>query len=282
MTDNENGLNKTTSKLNFSKWWNTFELAERQLAYWQIGPLQIWLLHEQNEWSLRHLSLPDPFCAESQIEVSSQRTVPAELHTQRFAIRQRNSQVRLTPRCPDRPMISRPSSPFSITAKERVTLYLSTPVWVSIEVGSPARSLLDIPTYRPSDTWFGPDTLQGELCYASRLQARFHADEIQWTPHRAITSVEIINSTKTAILLERLCLPLPHFSIYSNDKNFLWTQSATLELTGEDGLAHLRIHRLPPTEAGQVQRLSPAREPISDNFMFRAISALFPNSGNFL
>lgn len=266
----------------FSRWWGDFSIDENQAAAWQIGPLKLWLRHGQSEWSLCTETKADPMTAESRIQIPYLGTLPDSETHQRFAIQQKKSAVQVSPLTADRPMISRPLSPFAITAKERVTLFISTPIWIRIAVGSPARTLVDIPSYRPSDSWFGPDTTQGELCYASRMHAQMNTENISWTPHRAITTVELINPTNASILLERLCLPLPHFSIFSSQENLLWTEGATFELTGEDGLAHLRIHRSPPREAGRVKLETPPRDPRQENIVFRAISALFPSGGSFL
>jgi hypothetical protein len=107
----------------------------------------------------------------------------------------------------------------------------------------------------------------------------FNTDDVQKTPHRAITCVEIVNASTSAILLERFSLPLPHFSIFSDKDCTLWTEAATLELTGDEGLAQIRMQKSPPKEAGTVSRQGSAREPISDNFVFRAFSALFTGTG---
>ena len=87
---------------------------------------------------------------------------------------------------------------------------------------------------RPSDTWFGPSTLEGELCYESKTAVRFNLDNVPRRPHRAISVVRIRNRTDTQLSLERLKIPLPNLSLFGTEDGQLWTESITLE-RDEDG-----------------------------------------------
>jgi hypothetical protein len=89
------------------------------------------------------------------------------------------------PMLADRPVVVRARQSVFIPPGEEAMLYLSTPVWVSIDLGEPARALREIPVLRLSDTWFGPSTREGELCYAARTHARNHLDQVPRRPHRA-------------------------------------------------------------------------------------------------
>ena len=53
-------------------------------------------------------------------------------------------------------------------------IYVSTPLWVRVDVHDPPQFLQEIPVIRPSDTWFGPSTREGELGYAGRTHGRLN------------------------------------------------------------------------------------------------------------
>jgi len=49
--------------------------------------------------------------------------------------------------------------PLGVPPGEQASVYVSSPLWVRIETGKPAKLLCELPTFRPSDTWFGPNTI---------------------------------------------------------------------------------------------------------------------------
>ena len=175
----------------------------------------------------------------------------------------------------NRPVISRPVTPFHLPAGEEATLFVSTPVWLHLAAAKPLRDLTDVPIQRPSDTWFGPSTREGQLCYDSRTSGRLHLEEVPQRPHRAVTRVVIRNDGSDALRLERLSLPAPFLAVFEADDGLLWTTPVTLvrEPSGEMGT--VKIHENPPQEARHARRLSPPREKPTHASLVRALSALF-------
>jgi hypothetical protein len=121
-------------------------------------------------------------------------------------------------------MVAFAETPFYIPANEHVTIYVSSPIWIKIEVGSRKTFLEEIPTMVLSDTWYGPNTREGELCYASPTFCRSDISEFKFRAHRVITPIVIFNSAKTPLLFERISIPLPFLSIYADVNGFLWTE----------------------------------------------------------
>ena len=73
-----------------------------------------------------------------------------------------------------------------------MTIYVSSPVWIRLETAT--GTLLDeLPTIRQSDTWHGPNTREGELCYASRTFCRTNIDALPIRQNRALSPVIIYN-----------------------------------------------------------------------------------------
>jgi hypothetical protein len=123
------------------------------------------------------------------------------LQISRYSVRQTESQVSLQPALADRPVVSRPEDPLYVPPGESVTLYLSTALWILIELAESDRLLQELPSFRMSDTWFGPSTVDGEFCYATRTAGRVRLENVPRRYHRAVTPLRIRNTAKDALAL---------------------------------------------------------------------------------
>ena len=135
--------------------------------------------------------------------------------------------------------------------------------------------LQSIAIQRLSDTWFGPSTLEGELCYASTTHCRLNVKELPQRTHRVITPVLIRNQANTTLLLERLNLPTPLLPLYCSSSGQLWTPQVTLTREKDGDQAELIIDNKPPVEAGQLLKLNEARDIADNGVLFRAFNTVF-------
>lgn len=206
------------------------------------------------------------------VEAPDWRGLPA---VERFAVRGDDTTVHLSPLTADRSVVARPIEPVSVPAAQDVTIFLSSPLWLRLEVGRARALLFETPIYRPSDTWFGPSPREGELCYATRAHFRVRRDEVPEWPHRAITAVRIHNVGAAPLRLERLNLAVLHLPVYGTEAGALWTPDVVLRTRVGVDFAPLEIQSPPPTHAPDAVELSPARIRTTSNPVVRAFSNLF-------
>src|SRR5690625_5517561 len=76
---------------------------------------------------------------------------------------------------------------------------------------------MEIPTKILSDTWFGPNTQMGTLCYASKTYTRSSRQEVTPRPHRAVTPVTVRNQSEELLSIDKLSIPVPHLALYGRD-----------------------------------------------------------------
>lgn len=183
-----------------------------------------------------------------------------ELVTHRYSVRTTEEKVALQPLLADRPVVTRPEHPLSILPGEAVTLYISTPLWVCVRLVESERTLQEVPSHRMSDTWFGPSTREGELCYATRTTGRLRVDSLPRRLHRALTPLHVRNRSEEILALERVQLPARHLALYTTPDDVLWTEAVTMIHT--DGMqgADVRIKDGPPSEVDRARRLQDPRE----------------------
>ena len=264
----------------FAPWWGPLELDADSPRRWRIGPRRLWMSRRRQEFSVAHAAGDDPLDASLELGVpDSENDIPESAHRMRFALSQDAPAPELVPALADRAAIVRPDAPLVVPPDEEVTLYVSSPVWLVIRLPANGsedepRTLLEVPTWRPSDTWFGPDTLRGELAYALATTGRFELDPTG-PPHRTTTPIRVRNREPAPLRIERLKVPLPNLSLYATDRR-LWTTALTLDHDEDEERTALELTSGAPREAGtDAVRLAPPREATSGNLVMRAFARIF-------
>ena len=114
--------------------------------------------------------------------------------------------------------------------------------------------VVDEPIVRPSDTWFGPNTQAGELCYAARMTARLHLENVSVQPGRAISAVHVHNRSTSALDVHRIKIPVESLSLFASADGHLWTESLSLERSASSNDATVRLESRPedPSASRQV------------------------------
>ena len=268
-------------------WWGTVSLNEGSGGRWDVGPSTLWLYRSANEWRLFCRLPSDPAAVDPMLN-RSQRIVPLpapdlaelleatddRLQVSRYSFRRTEAPISLQPALADRPVVSRPEHPLFVPPEESVTLYLSTPLWVRIELAESERRLQDVPSFRMSDTWFGASTVEGELCYATRTAGRLRLDNLPRRYHRAVTPLRIKNMATDALALERVQLPVQHLALYTTPSNQLWTQAVTMTRSeGREG-AGVQIRGGPPADAKGAKRIQEPREASKKGLFMSTFSAV--------
>lgn len=261
---------------NSIEWWGQNRFALDQVRRWRLGPSRLWVERREFEWRLHQLEQAEnnDIVIEAG-ELTDSGEIDSKANLDRYATSSNGMLFTVTPQLADRPLVVRPETPLFVPSGEDVTLYVSTPLWMRLEAGPPNRLLSDRPTQRPSDTWFGPSTLVGELCYASRTSGRLRLAELPQRPHRAITPVRIRNNAKDVLGLERVKVPVQYLALYRSAAGGLWTQTATLIREQDGDFAALQLGRRAPSEAAGAERVTPPRQQAEGHLALRAFSRLF-------
>lgn len=260
-----------------SGWWEPQEVPLGQMLCCRIGPLHLRLEHAAAEWRIasEHEDEAPDTSPPASLELASGYLSDDDI--ERYVAPRSGDEVRLQPMLPDRPVVIRPRQPVFLPSHAETTLYLSTPVWLRIEVGSAEPIVLrEVPAIELSDTWFGPSTREGELCYSDKTRARSSLAEVPYRPHRVLTAVRVRNEAATVLPLEKLSLPVPALSVYGAADGSLHTQEVSLLRAADSDMATLKIEDRPGPAAGTVMRLSEARQS-GRGGLVRAFSLLFGN-----
>jgi len=267
------------SNTNESLFWRTYNLEQADSLMINFGPLTMAIQHSEPEWMICNqwsATTESDTLMISATATITKETLPILENSERFVLGKTGESVLLKPALADRPVIIKPREPFNLAPGAETKLYVSSPLWISISVGSPSVQLKETPIIRPSDTWFGPSTLEGMLCYASKTHGYLHCDELPMRMHRAVTPVKIVNDAESTFLLERFSLPAPHLKLFcDSESKFLWTQPLTLIREKDEATASLKLEEGPPSEAlNAIQIGNPRVEP-DKSALTRALDTLF-------
>ncbi len=265
-----------TNPNNNTYWWGEFTLGHHLSHEWHIGPLTLLTRCVPGEWQLAYSRNSEIDEQESGWSINETDQLPESGDNfARFVFKETKGILTTTPLLADRAVIARPHKPFHLTAGEEATLYLSSPLWLQLAAGTAKKKLTEIAMQRPSDTWFGPSTLEGELAYASTTHCRLNLDELPRRTHRAITPLNIRNQADSTLLVERLNLPAPLLPLYASQDGSLWTPKITLTREKDGDMAALKVDNTAPSEAGNTTRVSEPRQKSSGRVLIRAFNAVF-------
>lgn len=255
-----------------SKWWGDIELPEESWCRWQLGEMQLLAWHSEFEWRFAWTRDADPLRGEVRFDLG-QCEVPESdtLDQARFVIGKKSSLLQINLQLADRAMVARPEIPVSVPAGEAANLLVSTGIWLQLSVNG--SRLLDLPVNRASDTWFGPNTREGEMCYFCLTRARTTQSGMPTYPHRATTPIRVVNNSSEMLRIERLRVPTPMLALYENERGEFVTESLTYQLDTKSTDAVLEIDAMPGT--GNDTLLSTARQSREDGKVTEALSRLF-------
>ena len=141
--------------------WGKFEIKENNIYFWQIGDLKLWCKRSADELQIAYNHKNE----QDEITTGIDET-PEDKSWSRWSFKKtKKIEIKISPQFPDRPVVVKPESPFSLAKGTSAKIYIRIPLWFRIELtGKSTDTIQDIPTVILSNTWFGT-FFEGELCY---------------------------------------------------------------------------------------------------------------------
>lgn len=265
------------------RWWGEVTLPFGGVGRWRAGPSTVHVERRASDWRVWHEGGDDAYAVAAERVRAVEDGAPERPSTLRFSFAETPDTLAVRPSLAERPVIVRPETPLAVPPGETVTLYASTPVWMALKFEvrrarrgrAPATDLAvvaELPTARPTDTWFGPNTREGELCYAVRTAARTEIDELPLRPHRATTAITVENQAATPLDVARIAVPLPFLALHVDASGRLWTDGVRF-VHEPDG--DTTVQPLTSAPAGGERLAEPRTAPTLGQTLSRTVSRLF-------
>lgn len=258
-------------------WWGEYRIPPGKSGRFRIGPMTLVVSRLVNELRVSRCTSGAPSDTEVDIDVpSDDDDMGTNAAVTRYGLVDEDEMVLIEPVMPDRSVVTRPEEPLIVPAEESVNVYVGSPLWIRVSAGEPRRALGDFPASPPQLTWWGPNTMVGEMCYATRTYGRLRLEEAKPGPHRVLTAARVVNRASTPLVIERLNLPVRTLSIYSeNGSTRLWTEAVTLDRGEGEELAELTVGTDPGADVDDAELVTPPRAAHAGNYLFRAFGKLF-------
>lgn len=262
--------NDTTT---YHPWWQPQQLPLDACWHYRLGPLHIYLQRQARQWLLAHEYSTEDTGRQPLSQAVGM--IPVHLICQRYMLSQNPSTYQLLPRLMDRAVVVKTLQPVNLPPNEQTTFYISSPVSVSMLLKQPDMLLQSLAVQQLSDTWFGPSTQLGELCYADKTHARHTKAELPLRPHRAVTPVTIHNHSTQMLSIDKISIPVPFLALYALPDGSLWTDPVTLRHEGLQALAHFHTGKLSASDAMGATLLSEPLQKPEKHSLVRAFTGIF-------
>lgn len=255
-------------------WWGEFSFDLDEVKCWRVGERCIAIKRSEQEWTVWNQTTPTEINKPIKVSKPKVKETFADAHCERFTLAQTTEKLLIEPSLADRAMVVRPSKPITVLPGEKVTLFVSTPIWMTIMRDGDDTPMADIPFWRPSDSWFGSSTMKGDMCYSKYTDARLDVDLIEKRARRAITCVTLTNSQHEYLQIHRLNLPVPSLRVYVNDNGEFWTDQVNILQTQEHSKSVSDVSQSPPELAQTMQLVSESREQSKKSSFMSSIKSL--------
>jgi hypothetical protein len=253
-------------------WWRPHRVPSGRTLTLRLGPLTLSAHRSGGEWLLSTEEIDE---AEARPDATLEMSDARPQEYVRYVCRDPQDRIAFRPMLADRPMVVRPLQAVYVLPGEETIFYISTPVWVGVVVGEKEALLCEMPVSRPSDTWFGPSTLTGEICYAARTQARNVLAEVPLRAYRVVTALRVENRADTPLPVEKLSLPVPLLSTWGRSDGSLWSDTVHLQRVTDSDMAAVRVEPGAPAHASDAVLLAKPRAQASKGNLIRAFSGFF-------
>ena len=255
------------------QWWGSLNIPQEKWCFWEISLLKFYVFKALNEWHFAWIREGDPLDTTLRSDFSGTQLPDLENTEQsRYVFTHTKGGFNLGLALADRSIVARPDVSVSIPPGHKVILYMSSGIWLQPNVDGLV--LLDLPIYRPSDTWFGPNTRTGELCYFSLTRARTSATESLVYPHRAITPITIINDGSELLKIDRIRVPMQYLSLHLNKRGEFVTDSVIFRLGPDADEARLEFTD-EENKSTRFTQIATPREERSDGLLTQTLARLF-------
>lgn len=216
----------------FSQLWQPVALGGCGWRHWQVGPVCFWLRRDGDEVLVTHDRVDG---AEEAYACAVESAPPPDLAVSRVMAPSASAgSVRLAPALPRRPVVVRPDSDVHLATGAEAALYALIPLRIRVCFGAvDTLGVAEVASVCLSDTWFGEDSMSGELCYAMRTAARRSMEHCAPRAHRAVCPVTVRNGAEAGVAFARVCVRCPHLGLYWFEGR-LWTTTVTVSYRGEE------------------------------------------------
>jgi len=260
-----------------SEWWGSFDFLPKTRLQFQCADLLLDLACNGNDWLMQHELKTSQQSQKTYLHSINTDDAAWELKNQKRFVSQKPAQkITLQPAMSDRPIVCRPTITVVLLPKEEISLYVGLPLWLKLFVDDINKPLFDIPTERISDTWFGPNSREGVMAYASHASEQLETQPLIKHGVRATVELKIKNQSDDMLILDKVSVPAPNLGLYVDNAGKFWTRRITIIREGDENASLTIDHEMSCGLADKALTLvTGPRDDLGKNKITKALWALF-------
>ncbi|XOV79561.1 MAG: hypothetical protein ACFHVJ_01060 [Aestuariibacter sp.] len=263
--------NPVTNKV----WWGNVKFDADEVKVWQIGERKVAIQRRDKQWIVWNKETPEENAAKITVKALKSAQSFTDVPFSRFVFSKTEPLLAVSPALADRPIIARPAAKLNVPPGQQIEVFISTPLWFKASPENHDCLIADLPFWRPSDSWFGPSTMEGEFCYSKFTEARVDLQQLTPLSHRAITPILIRNDYDEALVIERINLPTPYLSLYTDKENKFWSNQIEIVHHNDENKTGLKVKDQAPEQLSNEPLLvAGPRISFHNNHFVRSIKSL--------
>ncbi len=228
-------------KINTGRWWGEYSFDDNNVVRWSFPELDVTVRCQAKEWNVWHEYKSEN--AGDNLGFFLEKTKGTDLLSsdyQRYLYTENSGTLEIMPKLPDRNLVTKPINPLILRPRQKTSLFVGTPVWFSIREKKEKNPFFEVPLRKLSDTWFGPSSVKGEVCYASKTHAVTSPEGLKHKSFRAIVPITIENKSQSeSIKFEKINVPVTLLTLYCDENDRFW--SSPIYLAKDDGSTEIQI-----------------------------------------
>ncbi len=248
-------------------------IEEGQTFHLKFGKLRFHCTRLASEWQISQSWEDEDFIS---AEFAIDFVVPSSVPTFRYIVGSTKDFISIIPRLPKTSIVVHPTSPILVPKGTDVTFYISSTLWLDIEMSSgKSKCNHEVPLQIDSETWFGDNKYEGELCCSSTTHARMNFNALPKHFGRSVTALNLKNKSGKTIQVDRLNVPIPFLSLFQNENNYSFTNDVFVELEGDNEDVDISIKRLHSALFGNTHKVSDPRKSQLKGAFKKAVNTFF-------
>ncbi|MDR9410976.1 MAG: DUF432 domain-containing protein [Balneolaceae bacterium] len=248
--------------------WDTYQVNDGdEPLHFSLDGLHLWIKKDNGEFWISK-----KYADEKDLQPS----VNEDNEWARWAPKENDTEIEISPVFPDLPVIVGSEFPLKLIPGAKIKIYCRIPVWMKVSVKKSDYVMQEVPAVKLSRTWFGTP-IEGELCYWLTSKARRNLVDVEKKPYLINCPIEITNKSETDLTFERFCYRVERLGIYLLN-NELWADETKIVYHGEEQHSDVSMTGKLPADLGKGKLISKPRNPVSKSLATRTFKMLFDDT----
>ncbi|KAA3617701.1 MAG: DUF432 domain-containing protein [Calditrichaeota bacterium] len=246
--------------------WDKYPLSGIKIKKITIADLVLYIQLLKNEIKIAAYYTTDKKNPDNNIEEN--------LDWKRWPISKEITAVQIDPVFPDLSILVKPESSFNLAINSESNVFVRFPISIKISAISEKETyqLMEIPSVKLSNTWFGTFT-EGEKCYSISSGFRTEIETDDSRQFMVICPIKLKNKSKEDLLVDKICLRTEYISLFM-DQTQLWTDDISITYFGKNEISLVNFTSKKPHILPEASLLTKPRSVTKKSISARSFSSI--------